>query len=175
MAASLVAVDTNILIYLLGEGGDGQQQALARRLFEVFRREGWSVALPTPVAAEYLSGALLGDPNPASVEKAMQVLSRRFVLLGFDARAVAVYARIMQMRAEGEVWRRVREETGVPRRCLLADIAILATAEAHGVPRLYSGETKRRTLTRLASAAGLRIQVQYLDEAFPQPPLPYPT
>jgi hypothetical protein len=53
----------------------------------------------------------------------------------------------------------------------LADIAILATAEAHHVPLLYTGE-RHHFVASLAQAAGLAIRVENLHDLSFQYPLP---
>ena len=155
-----VAVDTNLLIYL--QNPNMTQHQATRALFERFLREQVRIMLPTPVAAEYLSGLFHGTYTPEALEKAHRFLTQHFGLLAFDERAVKIYAHMMSLRTHDAVWTRIRKEGG-ERRCLLADITILATAEAHGIPEFYSGE-KRRTMRTLAERAGLRIQVKYLDE-----------
>ena len=164
---NVVAVDTNLLIYL--QQADMPQHRAARALFSQWAKQGTKVVLPAPVAAEYLSGLSVGGRDfEKGLEKAHAFLVRKFGLLAFDEKASLIYARIMSLRTQDEVWNRMRK-AGSPRRCLLADIAILATAEAHGIPAFYSGET-RRTMRTLAERAGLNIKVYYLDEL----PLQYP-
>ncbi len=136
---------------------------------EQWFRTGVLIALPIPVAAEYLSGAFQTQHDAPLLEELYRRLAQNFVLLAFDEQAARIYARIMLQRSQDGVWQRLRAQ-GEPRRCLVADVAILATAAAHRVPALYTAE-KRRTLANLAQAAGLDIQVHYLQDLPWQPPL----
>lgn len=165
---NMVAIDTNILIYAAAPIKDAEDETLhlrAKMLLQKITEAGQTIALPVPVVAEFLSGL---DADTRSV--AYKTLLQEFVILPFDDKSARVYAHVMAHRHHDGVWEQSKS-SGVPRRCLLADIAILSVAEAHGLPWLYTGERKR-FIPRLAENARLKIVVRSIyDEPF-QYPLP---
>lgn len=166
---SMVAVDTNILIYASAPSKREEDRLLflkAKALLEKIKSEQKNIALPVPVAAEFLSGM-----NANKTESGYQTLLTEFVLLPFDGKSALVYAHIMQNRHQGGIWDTYKTKEGLPRRCLLADIAILATAEAHKIPVLYTGE-QNNFIPSIAKAANLAIRVEKLQDLPFQYPLP---
>ncbi len=137
-------------------------------LLEKIKTEQKNIALPIPVVAEFLSGL-----DADATEEFYRTLLTEFVLLPFDEKSALVYARIMQNRHKDGIWKTYREKERLPRR-FLADIAILATAEAHGVPLLYAGERSNNFIDSMAQAAGLSIRVENLHNLHFQYPLPNP-
>jgi len=166
---SMIAVDTNILIYASAPSKDDQDRFLflkAKALLEKIKAEQKNIALPVPVVAEFLSGM-----NADKTGSVYQTLVTEFVLLPFDDKSALVYAHIMQNRHKDGIWDTYKAKEGLPRRCLLADIAILATAEAHKVPVFYTGE-QNNFIPSIAKAANLAIRVEKLQDLSFQYPLP---
>ncbi len=171
MTLSLVALDTNVLIYLATseENTDLDREliAAAKNLVRELKEQGRPMALPTPVVGEFLSHPLYaGERLTATIDDFMQ----EFVLLPYDTHAAKLYARIMHHRHQGGVWETYRHQEGLPRRCLLADMAILATAEAHHVEELYTGE-RNFFIQKMAQAARLNVKVIRITERSYQLPL----
>ncbi len=171
MMASLVALDTNVLIYLAtseeNTALDRELIVAAQSLVHELKEQGRPMALPTPVVGEFLSHPLYaGERLMATIDDLMQ----EFVLLPYDTQAAKLYAHIMHHRHQGDVWETYRHREGLPRRCLLADVAILATAEAHRVEVLYTGE-RNSFIQGMARAAQLNVKVIRITERDYQLPL----
>ena len=166
VAKNTVAIDTNILIYAAAPVQNAEDETLhlrAKTLLQKIKEAGQTIALPVPVIAEFLSGV-----DADTREMAYKTLLQEFIILPFDDKSARVYAHIMAYRHQDGVWEQ-RKASGVPRRCLLADIAILAVAEAHGLPWFYTGERKR-LIRSLAENARLKISVRSIHDE----PLQYP-
>ena len=89
-----VAVDTNILIWgvrQVASAGQAGQVGKALALFEWLAERGDQIALPAPTVAEFLVGERA--ENHVKVQRA---LSTSYPILPFDARAVALAARLRQ-------------------------------------------------------------------------------
>ena len=166
----LAAIDTNILIYLTAPSDDPPSdipaetlllQKKAQHLFTQFREQKIGIALPAVVAGEYLSHSAYSGEN--KLAQTLETLQAQFVILPFNTHAAEIYASLMHHRKEGGIITRYKDIMGVPRRCLHADIAILATAAAHNIADFYSGERKR-FMRELAKATGLTVDIHYLDK-----------
>ena len=162
---TLVAVDTNILIYLTTPPDRAAPlQRKATALFEQLRADKQiAIALPSIVIGEYLSHSAYQD-NLAEV---LGELQTQFIILPFDTKAAKIYARLMHHKPLGGVYEQYKAQEGIPRRCIHADLTILATVEAHGVATLYTGERKD-LIPIIAQKAALRIEVKKLDDIITQ-------
>jgi predicted nucleic acid-binding protein len=103
-----------------------------------------TIMVPAVAAAEYLAG--FRDEAQRSVE--WEAINRRFFIPAFDSTAVTLAATLSQtsaalaLLAEGQ------------RRCLKADIQIIATAITHGAKRIVTGN-----VSEYRKLAGDRIEV----------------
>jgi predicted nucleic acid-binding protein len=103
-----------------------------------------TIMVPAVAAAEYLAG--FRDEAQRSME--WEAISRRFFIPAFDSSAVALAATLSQtsaavaLLAEGQ------------RRCIRADIQIIATAITHGAERIVTAN-----VSEFRKLAGDRIEV----------------
>lgn len=142
----MICFDTMLLIW----GVQGVATPNRTRMIDLTKRyidslrAGETIMVPAVAAAEYLAGFR----EEARRNAEWEVLNRRFFIPAFDPPAVAHAASIAQtpsaiaLMAEGE------------RRCIKADIQIIATAIAHGAERIVTGN-----VSEYRKLAGDRIEV----------------
>jgi predicted nucleic acid-binding protein len=103
-----------------------------------------TIMVPAVAAAEYLAG--FRDEAQRIVE--WEAINRRFFIPAFDSPAVALAATLAQTSAA------IALLTEGQRRCIKADIQIIATAIAHGAKRIVTGN-----VSEYRKLAGDRIEV----------------
>jgi predicted nucleic acid-binding protein len=127
-----VTLDTNFLIWgVRGESSPGQEHLIpiAQAIISKLKASDDRVVLTAIVVAEYLSGTPEDkfDAEFAEIHKSFQVLP-------FDAKAAKIAAKLWQSR------HKLIQSIGKSRNVIKADIQLVATARAHDVNRVYSGD-----------------------------------
>lgn len=135
---SIIAIDTQALVWGVRHEGPDEMQQQARWLFEYIEQADALVVLPTVVLSEFLTGVKQQDrPRVA------QAISERFTVAAFDSKAAYLAAELYQSSENSK-------PKGVPggRSVLRADSMIVATAKAFGAEIFISHDTACRKMAK---------------------------
>lgn len=134
--ATMVAIDSQILVWGIRKEGDEEQNKRAKWLFQEFEQEGSQIILPSVALSEYLTKVQENDQKDVVAS-----LTTRFIVAPFDVRCAALAATLFSRGASS----RPKNKKGA-RTILRADTMIIATAVVHGARVFYSGDKKCRKL-----------------------------
>lgn len=155
-----VTFDTMTLIWGVKQvATPGQEHMIekARRMHRWVQEQRFKVVLTAPAVAEYL-GSFEAKERAAQ----RKFLVETFPIFPFNMNAADVAAEILA--AKGVVEAARKDGGDCSRQIVKADLAIVATAIAHGVGWLFSEDRKVKTI-----AAG-KIIVKKLEEIVPSKP-----
>lgn len=141
----LVCLDTQILIWGVQKPARSQREREMVRHATAFLK-GLDQAGVKPFVPAIVVGELLCPVPVAKHAKALDVLSRGFVIGAFDAMAASQFATLWQLRKRDKTLEVLKNDA--TREELKADLMILATALSRKVPVLY---THDKPLTKLAT------------------------
>lgn len=102
-----------------------------KALIDDYKRRRIVLTVPSIVLAEYLTDFTLDKQKQQQA-----IIGRHFHIGPFDAKAAAIAAELYSKHLINQV----RDDSGVPKRCLKADFKIIATAVAQGAARIYSDD-----------------------------------
>jgi predicted nucleic acid-binding protein len=151
---SLVAIDTNILVWGIRRQGPHEKQERAQWLFQELEESQAQVIVPTVALAEYLRPFNTAEQRTEIIAQ----FEERFLIMPFDTRCTSLAAWLFN---KGQELRQSGVEGG--RNQLNADSMIVATAAAAGAERLYSEDEGMRNL----AAIWTRWDVRGLPEVAP--------
>ncbi|NOX57876.1 MAG: PIN domain-containing protein [Planctomycetes bacterium] len=134
--ATIVAVDSQILVWGIRKQGDEEQNKQAKWLFQELGESGSQIILPSVALSEYLT-KVEEDEQRSVIAK----LTTRFIVAPFDVKCASLAAILF---AKGKK-NRPKGVAGA-RSFLRADAMIIATAVTHGAKIFYSGDKKCRKL-----------------------------
>lgn len=156
---SIVAIDTNVLIWGVRRHGPADKLERARWLFEAFERDGATIVLSAISVSEYLTAIPTEDHGKVLVE-----LQRLFDIRPFDAQCVSVAASLFQHGKAG-----LSKGVAAARQTLRADAMIVATVLSSGASKFYSNDDGcRRLATRVGLVAeDLPAMPEYLPQLLP--------
>lgn len=137
-----ISIDTNILIWGVRQIADvGQEEMIPRAtaFIEWIDRQGHTLVLTSQSVAEFLVGG-------SEAERAAQfhALGTHFQICPFDTLAARIAADI---RSDKDFVDSLHRD-GKTRACIKADIAIVATAKAHDVDKIFSNDAKLRSAAK---------------------------
>lgn len=156
---SIVCFDTHVLIWGVKKEAKPEQECKieqAEYLIQKLHTESTSVIVPSIVLAEILCGV-----DPSKQGRFTNALYSLFRIVPFDAPASAKYAQLWHSLGN-EKRLQIREEEGITRRVLKADLMIVATALSRKAWCIY---TEDGPLKRLAEG---HIEVAHLPEPPPR-------
>jgi predicted nucleic acid-binding protein len=160
----LVTIDTHILIWAVKqEASPGQDEMIprAQAFLDWIERNSHRLALTAEVIGEFLCGGT----EEQRLEQ-LQQFQGKIPILDYNTNAAAIAARI---RSSPEFIQQLKTD-GKTRACVLADIAIVATAKAHGVERIYSHDAgMRKAATRCNLSAMDLPTLEQLQQQAPSP------
>jgi predicted nucleic acid-binding protein len=128
----MFAIDSQVLIWAVKQSATANRLHMivrASSFFEAAQKRGQPIMIPSLVASEFL--VRYDDPQR---QAALAELDRRFFVAPFDARAAWLAAKLF---ADKSSWEKSRKDDGYSRQWIKTDIAILATAIAHGATEIY--------------------------------------
>lgn len=155
----MIAIDSQVLIWAVKQKSDDRQEMIDRALAFVaqIEKHGEQIMIPSMVASEFIV-----KYDEAARTTALELLARRFYIAPFDASAAKWAARLFQDKEE---WKLAREKANSTRQWVKADIAILATAIAHGATALYAEDKPL-----LSTAEVLKDRIPIPVQTLPLPP-----
>lgn len=152
----IVTFDTMVLIWdvkrVSTKGQEGKIES-ARRLISKLQTDRIELALTSQVVAEYV-GAFPVERQA----KQYRDICRDFVVYPFDAKAAKIAAELL---CKSEFIKELKDEFGVSRQVVKADMSIAATAIAAGVDTIYSDDRKLKKV-----AMGM-IMVKPIPDSLP--------
>lgn len=152
-----VTFDTMTLIWgVKRKATPGQEHMVdkAQAMLRWLAKERHKIVLTTTALAEYL-----GSFDAKERAEQRVILLGAFPVITFNMNAADIAAELL---AKKELVKQAREDGGCSRQIVKADIAIIATAAAHGVSWLFSEDKKVRT-----AAAG-KILVKRIADVVPE-------
>lgn len=165
---STVCLDNNILVLAIrGAASNGQENMIARAqaLIAAIERQRDVVIVPAVVVGEFLAGIPVTEHK-----QTLQVLTRRFQIPSYDARAAAIAARIWreragQMPSANDLLREIVPD--IKNAKIKSDIQILATAIANRATTLFTHDKALIALAKYTNSPILICDLPPVDQNIP--------
>lgn len=152
----MIAIDAQVLLWGIKKDATPNRAHMigrAEHFLKELHKKSDRIMVPSQALQEFL--VRYNDGDRASV---LAIFERRFFVAPYDGRAAVIAAK---MKADKEAWHASRSETGADKKCISADMIILATAIAHGAKKIVAEDDD---LHNLAKHLDLTICVERLPD-----------